>query len=72
MITRINEAKNKFHATEKANLVVQHVIQIKNGILKHVNGTVKNYRLCIKDYSWSSSSCIGKNGSISEVLLILQ
>ena len=44
MITRISEAKtleNIFHAIVNANLTVQYVIQIKNGIIKHVSVSVK-------------------------------
>ena len=44
MITRINEAKtleNIFHAIVNANLTVQYVIQIKNGIIKYVSVSVK-------------------------------
>ena len=43
-ITRINEAKtleNIFHAIVNANLTVQYVIQIKNGIIKYVSVSVK-------------------------------
>ena len=29
--------QNIFHVTVNANLIIQHVIQIKNGIIKHVN-----------------------------------
>ena len=44
MITYKNEAKqwqSIFHVTANANSIVQHVIQIKNGIIKHVNVNVK-------------------------------
>ena len=44
MITRISEAKtleNIFHAIVNANLTVQYVIQIKNGIIKYVSVSVK-------------------------------
>ena len=30
-----------FHATENSNSIVQHLIQIKSGIRKHVNVNVK-------------------------------
>ena len=29
--------QNIFHVTVNANSIIQHVIQIKNGIIKHVN-----------------------------------
>ena len=44
MITNKNEAKAMtkiFRVILNANSIVQHVIQIKNGIIKHVNGNVK-------------------------------
>ena len=30
-----------FHATENSKSIVQHLIQIKSGIMKHVNVNVK-------------------------------
>ena len=33
--------KNIFHAISNANSVVQHVINIKNGTIKHVNMNVR-------------------------------
>ena len=45
VITNKNEAKtmqNIFHVIVNANLILQHVIQIKNGITKHVNVKLKN------------------------------
>ena len=44
MITNKNEAKamrNIFHLIVNAISIVQHAIQIKNGIIKHVNMNVK-------------------------------
>ena len=47
MITNKDEAKamlqlqNIFHVIVNANSIVQHVIQIKNGIIRHVNVNVK-------------------------------
>ena len=40
MITNKNEAKkwqNIFHVIVNENSLVQHIIQIKNGIMKHAN-----------------------------------
>ena len=34
-----------------ANSIVQHAIQVKNGIIKHFNMT-KTYHKCKKKYSW--------------------
>ena len=33
--------QNIFHVTVNANSIVQHVIQIENGIIKHVNVNLK-------------------------------
>ena len=50
--------QNIFHVIVNANSIVQHVIQIKNGIIKHVNVNVKIIVSAKKDYSWNSSICI--------------
>ena len=45
MITNKNEAKtmkNIFHVILNANSIVQHVIQIKHGITKHINVNIKS------------------------------
>ena len=36
----------------------QHVVQVKNGIIKHANVNVKNYHKCEIDSSWNPSMCI--------------
>ena len=38
--------------------IVQHVIQIKNGICQFER---KKYHKCKKDYSWNPSTCIYEN-----------
>ena len=38
---KLKQPQNIFHVMVKANSIVQHVIQIKNGIIKHVNMNVK-------------------------------
>ena len=67
MITRTIDDKTlvKYISCDcNANLIVQHVIQIKNGIMINVNGSVKRFPLTRKkDYSWNHSACIvGKTG----------
>ena len=49
-----------------ANSIVQHVIQIKNGIIIHVNVNVKKYRSCKEHCSWNPSTCISGNTSLIE------
>ena len=43
-----------------ANSIVQYVIQIKNGIIKHVNVNVRLLKYS-KDDSWDSTTCICEN-----------
>ena len=50
--------QNLIHVIVNANLIVQHVIQIKNGIKEHVNVIVKIYRTWKKDSIWNRSTCI--------------
>ena len=38
---KLKQQENIFHVMVKANSIVQHVIQIKNGIIKHVNMNAK-------------------------------
>ena len=38
---KLKQRQNTFHVIVNANLIVQHVIQIKNGVTKHVNVNVK-------------------------------
>ena len=38
---KLKQRQNIFHVTVNANSIVQHVIEIKNGILKHANVNVK-------------------------------
>ena len=38
---KLNQWQNIFHLIVIANLIVQYVIQIKNGITKHANANVK-------------------------------
>ena len=44
-----------------ANLVVQHTIQIKDGIIKRFKCECKNCCQCKKDYSWNLSACNCEN-----------
>ena len=38
---KLKKWQNKIHVIVNAKLIVQHVIQIKNGIMKHINESVK-------------------------------
>ena len=66
IITNKNEAKEMtdiFHVIVNANSIVQHVIQIKNGIIKHVNVLLLPMSILYmqKDYNWNPSTCICEN-----------
>ena len=37
----LKQRQNMFHVIVNANSLVQHIIKIKNGIIKHVNVNVK-------------------------------
>ena len=43
------------------NSIVQHEIQIKNGIMKTCQCEFKIDHKCKKDYSWTPSTCICEN-----------
>ena len=51
---------NIFHVIVNTNSIVQHVVQIKNGIMINASVIVKFLR-CKKDYSWNPSTCICEN-----------
>ena len=44
-----------------ANSIVKRVIQMKNGIIKHVSINLKYYGECKKDYWWNQSTCVCEN-----------
>ena len=58
---KLKQCQNIFHVIVNANSIVQHVIQIKNGIIKHVNVNIKIIISAKKDYSWNPSTCICEN-----------
>ena len=75
MITNKNEAKqpqNIFHVIVNANSVVQHVIQIKNGIIKHVNVNVKCIVSAKKIIVGILAHVFVRIANIQKALLILQ
>ena len=64
MIAMKNEVKTlvkHMACVVNTNSKVQHVIQIKNGIMTNVNVSVKNI-LCKKNYCWNPSTCFFENG----------
>ena len=58
---KLKQWENIFHVIVNAKSVVQHLIEIKNGIIKHVIVIVKIFRSAKKDYSWNPSTCICEN-----------
>ena len=64
MITGINELKTlpkHYHANLNINLMVENVIQIKNGIMINVNVSVKT-NAWHKDFIWNPTTCSSQNG----------
>ena len=61
MKMKLKQRKYIFHVIVNAISIVQHVIQIKNRIMKHVNVNVKIIMLYKKDYSWNPSTCVCEN-----------
>ena len=52
--------KNVFHMILNANLIVEHIIQIKNGIIKHASMNVK-ITVSAKEIIPNPSTCICEN-----------
>ena len=51
-----------FHVIVNANSIVQHVIQIKNTIIKHVDMNIKVILHAKRNHSLNPSTCIFENG----------
>ena len=58
---KVKQWENIFNVILNASPIVQHVIQIKNGIIKHANVSLKIIVRAKKDYSWNRSTCICEN-----------
>ena len=56
---KLSQWQNILHVILNANSRVQYVIQIKNGITKHVNVNVK--LIVYANYNWNRSTCIYDN-----------
>ena len=56
---KLKQWRNIFLVIANASSLVEHVIHLKNGLIKHAN--VKNYLKCEKDHSWNPSACIYEN-----------
>ena len=69
---KLKQQENIFHVMVKANSIVQHVIQIKNGIIKHVNMNVKIIVSSKKVIAGIPASVFVRIVSIKKLLLILQ
>ena len=63
---------NVFYVIVNANSIVQHVIQIINGIIKHVNVHVKTIIIAKKIIAGILAHVFVRMGNIYKVLLILQ
>ena len=60
-IKAFNMITSKIHVIVNANSIVQYLIQIKNGIIKHVNVNVKIILRAKKNYIWNPITCISDN-----------
>ena len=69
---KLKQWQNIFDLIVNASSIVQHAIQIKNGIMKHMNVSVKIILSAKKKYSWNPSTCICENIKFSKAFLILQ
>ena len=62
MIANKNEAKAMTeHISYDENSIAQYAIQMKNGIIKHVNVNVRIIVKCKKGYSWNPRTYICEN-----------
>ena len=69
---KLKQWQNIFHVIVNANSKVQHVIQIKNGIKKHINVSVKIISNAKKILVGILAHVFLKMISIKKVFLILQ
>ena len=65
---KLNQWQNIFHVIINGNSIVQYVIQIKNGIMKHVKVNVCKKKE--KDYSWNPSTCICENSKYLKSIVV--
>ena len=69
---KLKQWKNIFHTIVNANPIIQHVIQIKNGIMKHVNVCVKIIVHAKKIIGGILAHVLVRTISILKMLLISQ
>ena len=69
---KLKQWQNIFHVIANANSIVQHVIQIKNGIKKHVNVNVKIIVSAKKNVVRIPAHVFVRIAISKKVLLILQ
>ena len=59
---KLKQWQNIYHVIVNANSIIKHIIQIKKGIIRHVNVCeCKNYHKFKTDYSWNPNKCIYEN-----------
>ena len=69
---KLKKWQNIFHVSVNAKAIVQHVIQTKNGIIKHVNVSLKTIVSAKNIIVGILADVFVRMVSISKVLLILQ
>ena len=55
---KLKQLQNIAYVIVNANSIVKRLIQMKNGIIKHVSINLKYYSKCKKDYCWNQSTCV--------------
>ena len=65
---KLKQWQNIFHVVINPNSIVQHVVQIKNGIIKHANVNVKIIVSAKKYYSWNPSTCICESSKYLKII----
>ena len=69
---KLKQWQNKFHVIVNSNSIVQHVIKIRNGTIKHVNVNVKIILSGKKIIAGILAHVFVRIVSTYKVLLILQ
>ena len=65
---KLKQRQNIFHVIVNPSSIVQHVVQIKNGIIKYANVNVKIIVSAKKYYSWNPSTCIWESSKYLKVI----
>ena len=67
---KLKHWQNIFDTNVNANATVQHVTQMKNGVMINVNMNVKNIIGEKKDYTWNPSTHICEDSMYLKIILV--